>query len=155
MGLLGIDSNSASQEQISATDNARLLRGKNSRYTESGSFQIGDKSTYTESGGINVGAKGTLKTGEFADATISGSTVNIGEQGLGATFAQTIKDLFSSQQATTSGLLESLLPAYTAEDPNAVPGDEETLEDSGATSKAKWVVIGIIALLGWWWWKSK
>lgn len=150
---LGTSSSGPKQTTNTAQDTGRVLYGKAARYTESGSFQTGDKSTFTESGGINVGAKGTLKTGtDLSGAKIEkGSTVNIGEVGLGTTFAQTVKDLFSSQ-ADAIGRVNGSPALPVDAPPGDVTGEDGT--ETGAGSKLKWVlVVGVLGLI-WWWWRK-
>ena len=149
MGLLGVDSNSAKNTQTSAGDQARVLSGKHSRYTESGSFQVGDKSTYTESGGINISGKGaSLKTGaDLSGSTVLG-TVTIGETGLGALFASTVKDLFGMTQAIHGDQSSTLPNPVDDLAPADAPVETTLLEKIKA--HAGLIVLGlVVAFFAW------
>jgi len=99
MGLFSSSSKSNSATNA-ATDSSNVVGGSKNQV---GTLNVGEKATYMESGSFSN--TGTYKTG-LADAKITtgaGSSIVIGEQGLGETFANTIKDLFTLQSEKDKG----------------------------------------------------
>lgn len=148
-GMFG--GSSSSSQTNTATDTGRNLTGKGSRYTESGSFQTGDKSNFIESGGLQIGAKANVNLGTDLGSAVVGGNVTIGEPGLGALFADTVRDLASDQ----TRLLESIAGTQTTGTlPNpATDLPSPAASDSDSTKSKPWFPLALLAAaaLGLWW----
>ena len=143
-----IGSTNQKATNTNAQDDARVLSGKSSRYTEKGSFQVGDKATYTEAGGFNLGKGASVHLApEFGSAQIGGN-VTFGEVGASKTFADTVKALNEQNSSAISTLLSGLNPANAAD---ATPADAlpDTSEPKPVKPLVKWGVLALLLGGGW------
>lgn len=140
MGLLGVDSNSAKQTQVSATDYAKALSGKNT-YLESGSLNLAGKGAkYQETGStdISVGKGGTLKTAtDLAGSVIQGN-VTIGDSATLATAFSSALDKVGEIASQSTGAATAALDKVA---------QQETGQVSWYREPILWLGVGAVALV--------
>jgi hypothetical protein len=110
-----------------------------------------DNSAIARDQGIALGQNATLKTGNDIGTIGSGASVTIGETGLGATFANTIRDITEQNTNTLSTLLSSRTGNSLPNAATDVPSSTDTTTDGTKPADFDWTKVwwglGALAIL--------
>ena len=126
----------AEQSTAQASDQARVVTGKNARYTETGSVQVGDKGTL-KLGNDFSGVKGNIS---IANTTADPQIVSAALSAIGST-AQTFAQSLADQNASMGSNQASTISKITDLATSSQTGGVSTLNTTFL-----WFVGGVIGL---------